>query len=159
MVGCYSAQLLYLAARAARMDLVDRLVMHGADVRAVDSGIFGAVSDLTMLRYLLDHGASATQPGKNRLPPLIYVARDDKGEHPEKVQLLLEHGASVNAISPQGRTALHYAAQAGYLRVSKLLIDQGASLTLRDQQGQTALDLARAAGNTAIVELLRVRAH
>jgi ankyrin repeat protein len=107
-----------------------------------------------MLRYLLGHGASAALPGKNRMPPLTYVARGDKGEHPEKVQLLLEYGAPVDAIGPQGRTALHYAAAAGYLRVSRLLLDHGASLALRDQQGQTALDLARAAGKTAIVELL-----
>ena len=107
----YSAQLLYLAARAARKDFVDRLVTHGADVRAFDC--IGGVSDLSMMRYLLEQGASATQPGKNGFPPLIYVARGDKGEHPEKVQLLLECGASVNAIGPQGRTALHYAAVAG----------------------------------------------
>jgi ankyrin repeat protein len=157
MVGRYSAQLLYLAARAARKDLVDLLVGHGADVRAVDGGIFGAVSDLSMMRYLLDQGASATQPGKNRMPPLMYVARGDKGEHPEKVQLLLEYGASVNAIGPQRRTALHYAAVAGYVRVSTLLVDHGANLKLRDQQGQTALDRARAAGKTAIVELLTAR--
>jgi ankyrin repeat protein len=157
VVDCYSAQLLYLAARAARRDFVDRLIAHGADVRVVDSGIFGMVSDLSMLRYLLDHGVSATQVGKNGFSPLIYVARGDKGEHPEKVQLLLEHGASVNTIGPQGRMALHYAAVAGYEQVSTLLVEHGASLTLRDQQGQTALDLAQAAGKTAIVGLLRAR--
>jgi ankyrin repeat protein len=82
------------------------------------------------------------------------VARGDKAECPEKVQILLEHGASVNAIGPRGRTALHYAARAGHARVSALLLDYGADLTLRDHQGKSALDLARAAGKTATTTLL-----
>jgi len=90
-LGPYSAQLLHLAAKASRMDLVELLISNGADARAVDSGIFVAASDLRILRYLLDHGASATRPGKNRMSPLDYVRRGDKGKHPEKVKLLLEY--------------------------------------------------------------------
>lgn len=153
-VARYSAGLLGLAARAARLDLLELLVAHGADVRAVDSGIWAGVSDLAILHYLLRHGASATRPGKNGFPPLVYVARGDKGERPDKVQLLLEHGASVNARGPRGRTALHYAAAAGYTRVIQVLIDHGANLALADEQGETALSLARAAGKTTAATLL-----
>jgi ankyrin repeat protein len=153
-VAQYSGGLLGLAAGTARMDLIEQLVAHGADVRAVDSGLFGRVSDLSILRYLLGHGASATDPGKSGLPPLIFVARGDKGEHPAKVRLLLEHGASVNACSPQGRTALHYAAAAGFTRVVEVLLDHGADVSATDRQGATALSMARAAGKTATVALL-----
>ena len=66
-VAQYSSGLLGLAARAERKDLIELLVEHGADVRAVDSGVFGGVSDLAILHYLLSQGASATQPGKNGL--------------------------------------------------------------------------------------------
>ncbi len=86
--------MLHLAAKASRMDLVELLISNGADPRAVDGGIFGAVSDLSTLRYLLDHGASATRPGKNNLSPLDFVRRGDKGKHPEKEQLLIEYGAN-----------------------------------------------------------------
>lgn len=159
-VAPYSALLLHLAARAARMDLVKLLVAHGAQVHAVDSGIFVAVSDLHIMRYLLSQGASPTQPGKNGFTPLLYMTRGDKRESPEKVALLLEYGASIDAVDPQGKSALHYAAAAGHTRVLAVLLEHGASVTLQDHQGEAALSLARAAGKSAAVDLLaRWTAH
>jgi hypothetical protein len=55
LIGCganlvqYSAQLLGLAAGAARLDLLALVLSNGADVRAVDSSIFVAVSDLAVM--------------------------------------------------------------------------------------------------------------
>ena len=156
-IGPYSAQLLHLAGRAARMDLVEELVAHGAQAAAVDSGIFVSVPDLGILRYLLEHGASATRAGISGFPPLVFVARGDKGEHPDKAQLLLEWGAPVNEAGPRGRTALHYAAAAGHSEVMRVLLEHGADPGLVDEDGATALGLARAAGKTAAVRLLRPR--
>jgi ankyrin repeat protein len=106
----------------------------------VDTGIFGAIDDLTIMRYLLNHGVSATQPGKNGFPPLVYVARADKAESPEKVQLLLEYGAEVNAVDPRGRTALHHAVRAGHQRVGQLLLRHGADLLLLNGKERAALE-------------------
>ena len=156
-IGPYSALLLHLAARAARMDLVAQLVAHGADVGAVDTGIFVAVSDLEIIRFLLDHGASATRAGLSGFAPLIYVARGDKAESPEKARMLLERGAQVNEIGPRGRTALHYAAAAGHIEVMRVLLDHGASLSLTDEAGATPLSLARAGGKIAAVRTLTQR--
>jgi ankyrin repeat protein len=153
-VGPYSALLIHLATQASRMDLLELLVAHGADVRAVDTGIYIVASDVPLMRYLLDHGASATRQGKNGYTPLLYITRSDKSEAPEKVELLLEYGASVNEAGPKGKTALHSAAAAGHTRVIKLLLAHGASVTSVDQQGHTPLDLARLAGQAAAVELL-----
>jgi ankyrin repeat protein len=157
IVTPYSAQLIHLAARASRLDLIEMLVAYGADMRAVDTGIFVAVLDLQIMRYLLTHGASATAVGKNGFPPLIYLSRGDKSEHPDKLQLLLEHGASVNAIGPKGRTALHYAAAGGHLQSMTVLLHYGADPTLRDHQGQTPLSLARATGKIKAANLLMQR--
>src|SRR5262249_10550026 len=150
----YSAQLLHLAARDSRLDMIELLVAHGADVSAVDAGICVNVSDLSIMRYLLEHGATAQHVGKNGFPPLVYLARGDKGEHPEKLQLLLDYGADVNGVSKIGKTALHYAATAGHLRVITLLLEHGANTRLRDAEGDTPLDLARANGKSAAVALL-----
>ena len=154
-VAPYSAQLIGLAAKAARKDLIDALLAGGADLRVVGVGVFVQVSDLTLLADLLGKGLSANRRDDNGFPPLVYVSRGDKGEHPEKVQLLLDHGAEVNAIGPHGKTALHYAATAGHLRVSQLLLERGADPTLLDEAGYTALDLARSADKSRCVELLQ----
>jgi ankyrin repeat protein len=93
VVPPYSALLLHLAARAGRLDLARQLVAAGAEARAVDGGIFGAATDLAVLRYLLEQGASATRPGKNRQTPLAYVTRRDKPRRPQVEALLREFGA------------------------------------------------------------------
>ncbi len=152
----YSAQLLHLAGRLNRLDLIEHLVAHGVVVGAADTSIFLAISDLGLLRYLLDHGLSATKTSVlNGFPPLIYVARGDKRESPDKVRLLLERGAPVNAVGPRGRTALHYAAAGGHKAVMRVLLEYGAETDLTDENGATPLKLARAGGKTAAVKVLR----
>jgi ankyrin repeat protein len=155
-IAPYSAQLIYLAAKASRMDLVELLTAHGADVRAMDSSSFVAVNDLDLMRYLLEQGAPVNQMGKNGFPPLIFLARGDKSERPDKLALLLDFGADVNAVGPKGKTALHYAATGGHSGLVKLLLDRGADATLKDDDSETALDLARATGKTATAALLVV---
>jgi ankyrin repeat protein len=154
MVETYSALLLDLAARASRMDLIELLVSYGADVRAVDTGIFLTASDMGIFHYLINNGAHVNRSGKNNFPPLAYVARGDKAECPDKVQVLLECGAAINATDPKGRTALHGAAVAGHTKVMMVLLHHGADVTLKDNQGNTALALARAGGKTAAAALL-----
>jgi ankyrin repeat protein len=147
-VAAYSAQLIYLAVHVRRPDLVSLLLDHGADARAVEGHIFQATADLDLLRLLLARGASATGVSPNGFPPLVYLARGDKGEHPEKIALLLEHGAEVNARGgPHGRTALHYAAAAGHAAVVRQLLAAGADPGLADHAGQTPRAAARAAGH------------
>lgn len=148
VVTRYSTQLLHLAARLGRFDLVTLLLDHGADARTVDSSIFITAADEAVLRLLLARGASANVAGPNRFPPLVFAARGDKGAHPAIVALLLAHGAAVNAPGPQGRTALHYAAAAGHADVVALLLKHGADPAQRDADGQTPRDRAAARGHT-----------
>ena len=84
-----------------------------------------AVNDLEIMRYLLEHGTSATRMGLSGFPPLVFVARGDKGENPEKARLLLERGAPVDAVGLRGRTALHYAAAAGHAETLRVLLEHG----------------------------------
>jgi ankyrin repeat protein len=153
----YSAQLIHLAARSERRDLVELLRANGADVRAAGSGTFVTVSDLDLLRYLIGQGLSVNGNAADEFPPLVYVARGDKGERPDKIRLLVEHGANVNAAGPSGKTALHYAATAGHSKVVALLLEHGAGHALVDRNGQTPLSLSRAAGNSAVSDLLIAR--
>jgi ankyrin repeat protein len=78
------------------------------------------------------------------------------------MRLMIDRGADVNAVDPQGRTALMYAVTSDLLPVDavKLLIERGANVNAKSQHkdsgdsGQTVLDLAKLRGETAIVDLL-----
>jgi ankyrin repeat protein len=127
VTGPYSTQLLSLAAKDGRKDIIEFLVSHHAQVPASGYYFFNTYN-LEILRYLLEHGASANQKHENGFSPLIYFCRGDKGEHPEKIELLLEYHAAVNEVGPKGRTALHYASAAGFLDVLTLLLDMARML-------------------------------
>ncbi len=158
VVAPYSIQLLSLAAKAGRKDILDLLMEHHAQMPALGEAYFSNTYDLEIMRYFLEHGASVTHKGENGFSPLIYLCRADKGEQPEKIRLLLEHHAQVNALGgPKGRTALHYAAAAGFLDVMTLLLDHGANYRMRDREGETPLDLARRYDRFAAVNLLEDR--
>ena len=139
----YSLQLLSLAAKGERKDILDLLLRHDAQVVDLGEYYFSNTFKLDILRYFLEHGASPSRKGENGFPPLVYLCRADKGEQPDKIKLLLDFQAPVNGLGPKGRTALHYAAAAGFLEVITILLDHGANYSIRDHQGETPLALAR----------------
>ena len=70
------------------------------------------------------------------------------------VRMLLEQGASVNAIDTDGCTALHLAAQDGHERIVRLLLRNGAVIDALDRQGRTAGDLAQKHGHAKVTASL-----
>jgi ankyrin repeat protein len=77
------------------------------------------------------------------------------------LELLLEHGADVNAANQAGDTALHGAALRGSPAIIQFLVDRGANLRAKNAKGQTPLDIAmgvpneRVPYNEATASLLR----
>jgi ankyrin repeat protein len=157
VVPPYSLQLLSLAAKAGRKDILDLLLNHHAQVVAVGEYYFFNTFSLDLLRYFLEHGASPSRKGQNGFPPLVYLCRADKGGQSDKIKLLLEYQAPVNSLGPKGRTALHYAAAAGFQEVMTILLDHGANYWIRDHQGETPLALARQYDRIAAWNLLKER--
>lgn len=157
VVAPYSLQLLSLAAKAGRIDLLDLLLDHHAQVVALGEYYFLNTFTGDILGYLLDHGASPSDKGENGFPPLTYLCRADKGEQPEKVKLLLARHAPVNAVGPKGRTALHYAAAAGFVQVMAILLDHGADYRIQDHHDETPLALARRYDRFTAVKWLEER--
>ena len=157
VVAPYCLQLLSLAAKDRRKEMLELLLTHHAQV--VDLGEYYFYNTYTMdiLRFLLEHGASPSRKGENGFPPLVYLCRADKGEQPDKIKLLLEYQAPVNAPGPKGRTALHYAAAAGFLEVMTILLDHDADYRIRDHQRETPLALAHRYDQIAAGILLEER--
>ena len=69
--------------------------------------------------------------------------------------LLLQAGATVDAVNKWGQTALHLAASWGKIQVVEALLNAGADKAVKSNIGETALDEAQEQNHPAIVKLLR----
>jgi len=72
----------------------------------------------------------------------------------DRVNLLLQHGADIDAIDEEGRTPLLLAVAERHAEVVSLLLQQGAILTLSDEDKNSPLHIAAHSGNRKIVLLL-----
>ena len=71
------------------------------------------------------------------------------------MNLLLQAGATVDAVDNDGWTALHLAANEGKIQVVEALLNAGADKAVKKKNGKTALDEAQRKNHPAIVKLLR----
>lgn len=134
----------------------DLLIAH----RQFDPNVINANNE-TPLMYLAILGedqrieqliAKGAQVQRLGWTPLHYAA--SKG-HVSTAQLLLKHGALVNAPAPDGSTALMMAARSGSRPMVDLLLQKGADPTVRSLNQLTAADWAEANQNTRLAEQLR----
>jgi len=75
----------------------------------------------------------------------------------ETAQMLLEHGANVDAVDSDGNTALLLATKARHRESVEVLLAAGASMSSVGQDGRTALKIARQSGDRGIAALLLER--
>jgi ankyrin repeat protein len=149
---------LTLAVREGAGQVVDLLLKHpqldvNAFNRAGETPLMLAAlkGDLALVRRLVERGAEVNQPGWNALH---YAA---SGPEPQVVAWLLEHGAVLDARSPNGTTALMMAAGYGTERSAELLLAKQANADVRNERGLNAADFARAAGREALAQRLDSR--
>lgn len=139
IVEPHSELLLDHAVSENRIDLVKLLVKHGADPSKAPS-IVDDKSEMSVL--LKSYGLKPKDINASCYmgwPPIVYVCRGDKGEHPEEVIRLLELGADIDVRSSKGKSALHCAAKAGFLKVINLLLEKGANIDATDNRGETPI--------------------
>ncbi|MDE0965573.1 MAG: ankyrin repeat domain-containing protein [Candidatus Latescibacteria bacterium] len=151
------------ALRGGDAETVELLIGQGAKIKGYEDDFFiAANNDLDKIRHLLEHGAD---PGK--LPPippdagelfalassygaktpdtdtysaeLVYLCRGDRGGNPAEVKRLLGLGADIDFQDNKGKTALHRAAKAGFVKTIGTLLDYGACADIADTNGETAL--------------------
>lgn len=122
-----------------RVDLVKLLVENGADPSKAPKKVEDNSEMSQLLKSYGNPSADINALDNMGWPRIVYVCRGDKGEHPEEVIRLLGLGADIDARSSKGKSALHCAAKAGFLKVIDLLIEKGANIDATDNKGETPL--------------------
>lgn len=82
---------------------------------------------------------------------------DWKEDNLKVAELLIEHGADVNAQNQLGRTPLQRTTPWNHLPVARLLVESGADIELADADGMTPLQHARAKGARDVAAYLQKR--
>ena len=128
---------------------VERAVMPNAQASLWIAAVAG---DTAAIAAALRAGASvdSLDPQGNRRA-LNYAAI---GNHVAAVQMLLQHGATVNLANRTGFTPLHHAAEYGSVGALSALLAAGANATMPSAQGALPIDIARRRGDDAGVKLL-----
>ena len=109
--------------------------------------------DLKAVNSLLESGVDVdTEDSKQHATALMWAAHEG---YPDVVELLIEHGASINKRKATGETALWFAAQQGWIEALKVLIQHGADVNITGWQGASALEVARKKGHQEVEDYLR----
>jgi ankyrin repeat protein len=171
---------LLLAAYNRRPDIAEILLAHGARLDVCSASIWGKLEALQSLleeapsrarsrspdgysalhlasgfdqreaaEVLLRFGADVDEASNDRhMTPLHWAASVPVAE------LLVAHGADVNAAAGNGSTALHFATASNHIAMVQWLLAHGADPTRKTKGGQTPWALAAKMGRRDIADLL-----
>jgi hypothetical protein len=135
------ARALRAAAERDSREMIELLLEHGADGRAVGAGRW--VLDPEIAPLLADAGASAgVGIGGEDSGDWVRISctgNQGRKDDPAYVAALLRYGARVDHCY-NGATPLHYVVKAGFVQTIQVLIEHGADSDALDDRGRTPLD-------------------
>ncbi|KAE9415742.1 hypothetical protein Angca_002690 [Angiostrongylus cantonensis] len=159
---------LFIAVRRGRLSLVKKLLDMGADPTIMnrnDSTCLheaAANCNLGMVEELLKHNSVVKEIDvcdNNDRTPLMRCAANDTVDHLVAAHLILlgadpSFPGDKSALSYNGRTALHYAAQVNNVQMIEFLISKDANKDAQDLEDRTPLFLAASHGHVEAVQAL-----
>ncbi len=139
-------------------DGVELLLEHGANIEAKHA--YGMTPLINSIRWnrtevaklLVEKGANVDAANTLGRTPLIISAT--KGYH-ELAKIFLDNNADISVKDGHyKRTALHFAALNGHLKIVEALLKKGADADEKDAAGKTSLDYANRYGHGKVAKLL-----
>lgn len=143
---------LMAAAQSGDERAVKALLAAGADAQAKD----GADVSPLAAAVLAGHAAVVMLLAEGAFGSLDHALQlaAVKG-HTPVMAVLMDRGASPQAVSVDGRTPMMFAAQHGHIEAVKLLRQRGASVTALDENLKTAANHAEESGHDEVAVYLR----
>ncbi|XP_041463333.1 transient receptor potential cation channel subfamily A member 1 homolog isoform X1 [Lytechinus variegatus] len=148
---------LHRACSFNRYKIVEHLLERGAKIEARDKDNFtplliaASSGHSSTIKILLGKRANIAAIDKHDKTALFWAAEENK---PEALQALLEHKMASKILEYSDRydnTALHVAAENGYLGIVRILLNNGAELDWKNEDEETPIHVAAANGHTAVV--------
>jgi ankyrin repeat protein len=135
------ARALRAAAERSNREMIELLLKHGADARAVGAGRW--VLDPDMAPLLANAGASAgVGIGGEDSGDWVRISctgNQGRKDDPVYVAALVRYGARLDQ-RYNGATPLHYVVKAGFVQSIRVLLEHGADTEALDDRGRTPLD-------------------
>lgn len=152
----YGMTLLRTAVHADQEAVVHWLVEHGAPI-AGGISVAARFNRTSILHYLVENGADVNEQLEvyGNATPLIMSVEGVKVDK-ATVELLLEHGADVNAGQQSGRMALTRAMEFQHYDVAEMLLERGANPNVGSplNTSSSPISMAVTSGNIQLLELL-----
>ena len=152
------------AAERGSREMIELLLEHGADARAVGAGRW--VLDPEIAPLLANAGASAgVGIGGEDSGDWVRISctgNQGRKDDPAYVAALLRYGARVDH-RYNGATPLHYVVKAGFVQTIQVLLEHGADTDALDDRGRTPLDwlsqAAKSVDRDAVREVLETNSR
>jgi len=151
---------LHFAARCMRLDAVRILLRNGADVNACnaigDTPILCAVQTgiSEMTQTMLEYGADVNVRNGWEATPLLQAVSQGHNASPRVIEVLLKHGADVNAVQWSNTSALRTAVVFANVAVIKTLLVHGADVYSRKEGNPSIMEIAQGKSDETITRLL-----
>jgi ankyrin repeat protein len=140
------------AAYAGDAEVIQLLLDRGANVKK--AGFFAITfAALSLCKHCVDLLVKQANPADVNMATLFNLPPFNE---PRAARLLLDQGADLKTVDPEGRTLLMLASASATFPAEtvKALITNGADVNARSAKGETALDFARRHGQSPVVDLL-----
>ena len=137
----YRRSVLEHAAVTGQTSVVLALIENGADLsvngpKALNAALWQGHSEIAaaLINSGLDINAKFGDPNKpaNLQTGRVALQTAAQGGHVDLVEMLLRHGANIEAANHLGETALHYAIRNGHLPVVSTLLANGAAVSVEN---------------------------